>query len=296
MGLFKSVDASGKVLLNTYDGTVPTSGAAGDANTTWLGIKDAVRQSADGTRSQSLDAYVSAAKAVLMLDTAVTDNAGSLTPEPGEGQDPCDTYADLTLQKVWNDRDNADGVRPESVTIKVKAAYTDSDGNVVVPDSITRQGADGTTYTQPNPIEVTLTGADASNWSDTWRTVVSGLPVAFDDNGTPRYYSYTVTEVTASDDYTSSVTTTTNDFTATVTNTHQSPLPDTGGKGLWLIGLVAAVLIGAGGSWWANDRRRRIRSAGAAGRHFASNAERSPRAVTPSRHHARPGGNSPRSI
>lgn len=296
VSLFKSIDASGKVLLNTYDGTVPTSGAAGDANTTWLGIKDAVRQSADGTRSQSLDAYVSAAKAVLMLDTAVTDNAGSLTPEPGEGQDPCDTYADLTLQKVWNDRDNADGVRPESVTIKVKAAYTDSDGNVVVPDSITRQGADGTTYTQPNPIEVTLTGADASNWSDTWRTVVSGLPVAFDDNGTPRYYSYTVTEVTASDDYTSSVTTTTNDFTATVTNTHQSPLPDTGGKGLWLIGLVAAVLIGAGGSWWANDRRRRIRSAGAAGRHFASNAERSPRAVTPSRHHARPGGNSPRSI
>ena len=59
------------------------------------------------------------AKAVLMADTAVTDNTGGLTPEPGDGQDPCAQKVDVTIQKVWNDGHAAD--RPTKITVKLKA-------------------------------------------------------------------------------------------------------------------------------------------------------------------------------
>ena len=188
VSLLKPVDASGKASVNTYDGTVPTSEASGDADTAWLGIKDAVRQNADGSQRQELKAYESAAKAVLMRDTPVSDNAGGITPDPGEGQDPCDTYVKLTLQKVWDDQGNKAGLRPASIKLTVVASYKDAAGNVVTP-AITLK--DGSTWT--NPHEVELTGKDASNWSDTWRTVIEGLPVAVKDaDGATHYLNYAV--------------------------------------------------------------------------------------------------------
>lgn len=274
VSLFKPVYASGKVSVNTYDGTVPTSEASGDAGTAWLGIKDAVRQNADGSQKRELRAYVSAAKAVLMLDTAVTDNAGSLTPEPGEGQDPCDTYANLTLQKVWNDQGNA--ARPKSIKLTVTASYTKGDEKVV-PESLTLK--DGSTWKNPHQVE--LTSADASGWSETWRKVVEGLPVAFDDDGTTRYYAYSVSAeevesngaktsgvmfgktadgatsyVTPTEvGYTSTVTSEANTLTITVTNTHRDPLPDTGGRGIWLFLMIGAA-VGCAGAYEAWRRRR----------------------------------------
>ncbi len=274
VSLFKPVYASGKVSVNTYDGTVPTSEASGDAGTAWLGIKDAVRQNADGSQKRELRAYVSAAKAVLMLDTAATDNAGSLTPEPGEGQDPCDTYANLTLQKVWNDQGNA--ARPKSIKLTVTASYTKGDEKVV-PESLTLK--DGSTWKNPHQVE--LTSADASGWSETWRKVVEGLPVAFDDDGTTRYYAYSVSAeevesngaktsgvmfgktadgatsyVTPTEvGYTSTVTSEANTLTITVTNTHRDPLPDTGGRGIWLFLMIGAA-VGCAGAYEAWRRRR----------------------------------------
>lgn len=277
VSLFKPVGASGKVSVNTYDGAVPTSEASGDAGTTWLGIKDAVRQSVDGSQKQELKAYETAAKAVLMRDTPVSDNAGSLTPEPGEGQDPCDTYANLTLQKVWNDQGNKAGLRPASIKLTVVASYKDADGKMVTPGSLKLQ--DGTAWT--NPHEVVLTADDASNWSDTWRKVVEGLPVAFDDDGTTRYYAYSVSAeevesngaktsgvmfgktadgatsyVTPTEvGYTSTVTSEVNTLTVTVTNTHRDPLPDTGGRGIWLFLMIGAA-VGCAGAYEAWRRRR----------------------------------------
>lgn len=274
VSLFKPVDASGKVSVNTYDGTVPTSGASGDADTMWLGIKDAVRQNADGSQKQELKAYDTAAKAVLMRDTPVPDNAGSLTPEPGEGQDPCDTYANLTLQKVWNDQGNA--ARPKSIKLTVTASYTKGDEKVV-PESLTLK--DGSTWKNPHQVE--LTSADASGWSETWRKVVEGLPVAFDDDGTTRYYAYSVSAeevesngaktsgvmfgktadgatsyVTPTEvGYTSTVTSEANTLTITVTNTHRDPLPDTGGRGIWLFLMIGAA-VGCAGAYEAWRRRR----------------------------------------
>lgn len=274
VSLFKPVDASGKVSVNTYDGIVPTSEASGDADTTWLGIKDAVRQNADGSQKQELKAYDTAAKAVLMRDTPVPDNAGSLTPEPGEGQDPCDTYANLTLQKVWNDQGNA--ARPKSIKLTVTASYTKGDEKVV-PESLTLK--DGSTWKNPHQVE--LTSADASGWSETWRKVVEGLPVAFDDDGTTRYYAYSVSAeevesngaktsgvmfgktadgatsyVTPTEvGYTSTVTSEANTLTITVTNTHRDPLPDTGGRGIWLFLMIGAA-VGCAGAYEAWRRRR----------------------------------------
>lgn len=277
VSLFKPVYASGKVSVNTYDGTVPASEASGDAGTAWLGIKDAVRQNADGSQKQELKAYVSAAKAVLMLDTAVTDNAGSLTPEPGEGQDPCDTYVNLTLQKVWNDQGNKAGLRPTSIKLTVVASYKDADGKTVTPGSLKlKNGA-----AWANPHEVVLTADDSSNWSDTWRKVVEGLPAAFNDDGTTRYYAYSVSAeevesngaktsgvmfgktadsatpyVTPTEaGYSSAVGSEANTLTITVTNTHRDALPDTGGRGIWLFLMIGAA-VGCAGAYEAWRRRR----------------------------------------
>lgn len=277
VSLLKPVDASGKASVNTYDGTVPTSEASGDADTAWLGIKDAVRQNADGSQRQELKAYESAAKAVLMRDTPVSDNAGGITPEPGEGQDPCDTYVKLTLQKVWDDQGNKAGLRPASIKLTVVASYKDAAGNVVTP-AITLK--DGSTWT--NPHEVELTGKDASNWSDTWRTVIEGLPVAVKDaDGATHYLNYAVQGEAVNDGaaaqpgvrfgkveggntayvppeqagYSSAVGSEANTLTITVTNTHRDALPDTGGRGIWLFLMIGAAL-GCAGAYEAWRRRR----------------------------------------
>ena len=75
-------------VVNTYDSGAVHSGASGDAGTTWVGIKDAVVDSTDGSTKTKLDDYQSPAKAVLMLDVPVSHNTGGLTPEPDAGQDP----------------------------------------------------------------------------------------------------------------------------------------------------------------------------------------------------------------
>ena len=138
-----------------------------------------------------------------------------------------------------------------------------------------------------NPIEVTLTVGDASEWTDTWRKVVENLPVAFaeqvpdaDGNQTTilRYYTYTATEVLfdsqtgatqdpAGSDYMVSIETDGTEKVFTITNS--SLLPSTGGAGTWFLTAVGLATLVVGGVWL--DRRRRA-SVGAirrpAGTHF----------------------------
>ena len=278
-------------VVNCYDPAAVNSGAAGDDKTQWVGIKDAVRsngQSGEAAASKKLDVYVSAAKAVLMRDTPVPDNAGGITPEPGEGQDPCDTYVNLTLQKVWDDQGDKAGLRPASIKLTVVAFYRDADGKMVTPGSL--KLGDGTEWT--NPHEVVLTADDASNWSDTWRTVLKGLPVAVEGaDGTAHYLSYAVQGegVAASDaaqpgvqfgkvedghtayvtpeqaGYSYAVGSEVNTLTITVTNTHRDALPDTGGKGIWLLLMIGAA-VGCAGAYeaWRRQRARQGRAPRAA--------------------------------
>lgn len=259
-------------VVNTYDSGAVHSGASGDAGTTWVGIKDAVAESKDG--QTKLDAYQSPAKAVLMLDVPVSDNNGGLTPEPDDGQDPCGKDGcrtiDLTVQKVWKDGNLE---RPQSVELKIAAHYTDGSGNTVTPQTIQCFGADCTTVTQKNPWTVTLDSSDASSWSNTWRKVIQGMPVAFvdgqDANGKDivRYYTYTVEEtaVTYKDGdttktikpaeagYQVSVSYNTKERVAIVTNA--ALLPDTGGAGtMWFL-MFGLLLMGAGVVWYVRNQR-----------------------------------------
>ena len=261
-------------VVNTYDSSAVHSSASGDAGTTWVGIKDAVVDSTDGSTKTKLDAYQSPAKAVLMLDVPVSDNNGGLTPEPDDGQDPCGKdgcrSVDLTVQKVWKDGNLE---RPQSVELKIAAHYTDGRGNTVTPQTIQCFGADCTTVTQKNPWTVTLDSSDASSWSNTWRKVIQGLPVAFvdgqDANGKDivRYYTYTVEEtaVTYKDGdttktikpaeagYQVSVSYNTKERVAIVTNA--ALLPDTGGAGtMWFL-MFGLLLMGAGVVWYVRDQR-----------------------------------------
>ncbi|NMN01159.1 cell surface protein [Bifidobacterium sp. DSM 109958] len=276
-------------VVNAYDADTAASNAAGDARTTWVGIKDAAI--ATGDSSKPLGVYVSEAKAVLMLDRAVTENNGGLTPEPDDGQDPCGEdgcqTVDLTLQKVWNDGGRADA-RPDSIELTVTATYTNAAGETVTP-TILCYAAACKEQPRDNPMTVTMGKADGSLWSDTWRTKLTGLPVAFrDDDGTLHYYTYSVVEtalVYGTGDnatrktpgeagYTVSVVYGAKDeqtgqdnkeYVATVTNTLIVPLPDTGGMGTaWFLACGLTILM-LGAAWCV---RRDLAAAGARrGRH-----------------------------
>ncbi|WP_050797665.1 Cna B-type domain-containing protein [Collinsella tanakaei] len=221
-------------------------------------LEGAVMQDEDGTAPVAMEAYVSPAKAVLMDDALNTPGTGGITPEPGEGQDPCSALADITLQKVWMDNANAGNTRPDEVTFKLKRTYTNADG-VVVDDS---------TFGTNGILEVKLTAADASEWSETWRKVVGGLPVAFEDKtvypSVVRYYTYSVEEVQVGSyegetSYSYSVAKDETGYVITVTN--RLPLPETGGMGTWFFMFAGAALMTFG---LYERRRRRLGSVGAA--------------------------------
>lgn len=226
-------------------------------------LEGAVMQGEAGTAPVAMEAYVSPAKAVLMDDTRNTPGTGGITPEPGEGQDPCSALVDITLQKVWMDNGNAGNTRPDEVTFKLKRTYTNAAG-VVVEDP---------TFGTNGVLEVKLTSADASEWSETWRKVLTGLPVAFEDTtvdpSVVRYYTYSVTEVrvgaydaTTNYSYTASGDGT--DYVITVTN--MLPLPETGGIGTWWTVLAGGMLLACA----AYERRRRSMAyAGYVPAHFA---------------------------
>lgn len=210
------------------------------------------------------------ATAVLMANAAVSDNTGSLTPEPEEGQDPCAATADLTITKVWDD--NGDTAhRPDSITVELWQSYTDKNGETVskkydgtLPNN---GGSDGSGITSG---DITLSAAEASPWSNTWQHVVKMLPVAWNDNGTTRYFSYSVKEVTLDSggkdiaDYSTTVTPG-EDGTFHIVITNRLPLPETGGPGIAWFALAGAA-VAAAGLWLGHRRRRPARPAGA---HFS---------------------------
>ena len=252
-------------IVNCFDQDMANSDASGDEGKKWTGVKGAQRTGENGFK-EALGVYASPSKAVLMLDTAQTGNGGALTPEPDEGQDPCEARVDVTIQKVWNDAGDKEGLRPDAIRVQLVGSYTNDAGEKVVPSELIVQDGNGTTTEKiVNPQQVDLTEADnASGWTETWRRVVAGLPVAFaDENKVIHYYTYEATEVQVLVDgawksleeagYTVTYRIDGTDRVIEITNTHLPMLPETGGVGTWLTALAGGMLLACA----AYERRRR---------------------------------------
>ena len=191
-------------------------------------LQNAVMATKDSSETADLNAYISDAKAVLMLDAKTTVNTGdSTSPEPSDAQDPCDEFVNLTINKVWKDFRDMDGIRPASITVAISRSWTD---------------AEGKEHTQVVPgYENYEIKGDISK--STWQKVIENLPAYIkDDEGTPHYYKYSVTE-TEINGYTTTIKSSDDGFTFTIINRHFALLPDTGGEGIMMFIIAGGLLL-----------------------------------------------------
>lgn len=208
-----------------------------DKITEFSDLKDAKMEDAAAATTADLAAYESPAKAVLMLDTANTDNPDSTITEPADTADPCKKYVDLTISKIWKDFANIDGKRPNKIKVNIYQQEFKPDGT-----------PDGKILYKT----IIMTKDDVeSGHASTWRTVLKNAPVlkyqkAADGTVTDTieaYYVY-LFEEEAVPGYT--LTDSTYDektYHATITNTHHPMLPDTGSTGDWLYVVVGVGIL-----------------------------------------------------
>ena len=249
IGATAAPETVGGTAYNRYDikhitdfGELVDTGKELSVYDTFLALKGAIETGIDGTQ-RDLNAYVSDAKAVLMLDTQSPDNPPSTVPEPGENADPCSENVDLTIQKIWEDWFNLGQTRPDSITIRVYQQKFDTNGAV--------EGS----KVEYETIELTKANQE-SVWSAVWSTVLKDVPLYeyTDTNGNgvrdqdepiTAYYVYTVEEVNVPAGYVVTYEPydpdQAGDYTLTITNTLSIPLPDTGG-----IGSAIFVVVGVG--------------------------------------------------
>lgn len=189
-------------------------------------LQNAQITNSSGSEKVDLNAYESAAKAVLMSDTKTNLNTGeSDTPEPSESQDPCDENIKLTINKVWKDLNNFSGIRPKSITVTISRTWTGADNNKHIE-------------TVPGYENYEIKG-DVNK--STWKKVIDeGLPAYKKVGDDIYYYEYSVTEAEVKG-YTAE--TSKDGFTLTITNKHFPGLPDTGGNGRYLIYLIGLLLL-----------------------------------------------------
>lgn len=185
-------------------------------------LVDAKMSDTNNTKKQDLDAYVSSSKAVLMNDDATNQNEGTTVPPPSNMQDPCDEKINLTINKVWKDFNNLEGIRPNEITFTISRTYVDGDE----------------TKTEDLDTIYNLTQGDIAN---TWQMIISDLDAYKTlDSGVKSYYTYYVTEREV-EGYISEIATSDDGFTLTITNKHTPFLPDTGAIGTCLFTLIGVI-------------------------------------------------------
>lgn len=209
-----------------------------DKITEFSDLKDAKMEDAAAATTADLAAYESPAKAVLMLDTANTDNPDSTITEPADTADPCKEYVDLTISKIWKDFANIDGKRPNEIKVNIYQQEFKPDGTAA---------GDKTLYKT-----LTMTKDDVeSGHASTWRTVLKNAPVlkyqtAADGTVTDTieaYYVYSFEEETVPGYTLTGSTYDEKTYHATITNTHHPMLPDTGSTGDWLYVVVGVGIL-----------------------------------------------------
>ena len=95
---------------------------------------------------------------------------------------------DVEVEKIWDDDDDQDAIRPRSITVTLKRSYTKTDGTEVKDEVVTFAQGD----TNKNPVDITKTikvvdGKDVEVWEYKWEDL-------------PKYYdmtqliTYSVTE------------------------------------------------------------------------------------------------------
>jgi len=208
-----------------------------DKITEFLDLKDAKMEDAAAATTADLAAYASPAKAVLMLDTANTDNPDSTITEPADTADPCKKYVDLTISKIWKDFANIDGKRPNEIKVNIYQQEFKPDGTA----------GNKTLYKA-----IIMTKDDVeSGHASTWRTVLKNAPVlkyqkAADGTVTDTieaYYVYSFEEETVPGYTLTDSTYDEKTYHATITNTHHPMLPDTGSTGDWLYVVVGVGIL-----------------------------------------------------
>ena len=208
-----------------------------DKITEFSDLKDAKMEDAAAATTADLAAYASPAKAVLMLDTANTDNPDSTITEPADTADPCKKYVDLTISKIWKDFANIDGKRPNEIKVNIYQQEFKPDGTA----------GHKTLYKA-----IIMTKDDVeSGHASTWRTVLKNAPVlkyqkAADGTVTDTieaYYVYSFEEETVPGYTLTDSTYDEKTYHATITNTHHPMLPDTGSTGDWLYVVVGVGIL-----------------------------------------------------
>lgn len=208
-----------------------------DKITEFSDLKDAKMEDAAAATTADLAAYASPAKAVLMLDTANTDNPDSTITEPADTADPCKKYVDLTISKIWKDFANIDGKRPNEIKVNIYQQEFKPDGTA----------GKKTLYKA-----IIMTKDDVeSGHASTWRTVLKNAPVlkyqkAADGTVTDTieaYYVYSFEEETVPGYTLTGSTYDEKTYHATITNTHHPMLPDTGSTGDWLYVVVGVGIL-----------------------------------------------------
>ena len=208
-----------------------------DKITEFSDLKDAKMEDAAANTTADLAAYASPAKAVLMLDTANTDNPDSTITEPADTADPCKKYVDLTISKIWKDFANIDGKRPNEIKVNIYQQEFKPDG---------------TAGDKPLYKAIIMTKDDVeSGHASTWRTVLKNAPVlkyqkAADGTVTDTieaYYVYLFEEETVPGYTLTDSTYDEKTYHATITNTHHPMLPDTGSTGDWLYVVVGVGIL-----------------------------------------------------
>ena len=191
-------------------------------------LQNAVMAAKGSSETADLNAYVSDAKAVLMSDAKTSLNTGdNISPEPSDVQDPCDELINLTVNKVWDDFRNLDGIRPETITITISRTWTDASGV-------------DQTETVPGYENHQIKGNISKS---TWQKIIKGLPAYVKDKaGNVHYYRYSVTEQEVPG-YTTTIESSEDGFTFTIINRHFALLPDTGGKGIMMFIIAGGLLL-----------------------------------------------------
>ena len=196
--------------------------------------------------AETMDVYVSSAKAVLMSDTPTGRNPDSLVPEPAEMQDPCEPLIHLTLRKIWKDFDNESGDRPDTIQVRLIQHWLRPDGTEYLENGVPRTEV----YRDTNVIP----DADAEGWftltkndneregSAAWVRVIEDLPAAVYSTDPvtgarllDHYASYTAEEK-AINDYTPVIRYDASGTEVTITNSHDITVLKTDEKGNGLSG------------------------------------------------------------